>query len=98
MSAVYPAARDRLTFPELLDEGFEPHKVATLLVMDRGDDANTVIDVTDTIETAIESLKQHRSQVKPEDAEKYMRLWRSENGKARGLKYAEVYRGFNIRD
>ena len=98
MSAVYPAARDRLTFPGLLDEGLEPHKVAQLLVMDRSEDANTVIDVTDTIETAIEALKQHRSQVRPEDAEKYMRMWRSENGKTRGVKYAEVYRGFNIRD
>ena len=98
LSAVYPAARDRLTFPELLDEGFEPHKVTQLLVMDRGDDANTVIDVSETIETAIEALKQHRSQVRPEDAEKYMRMWRSENGKTRGLEYAEVYRGFNIRD
>ena len=27
LSAVYPTARDRLTYPDLLEEGFEPHKV-----------------------------------------------------------------------
>ena len=27
LSAVFPSARDHLTFPELLEEGFEPHKV-----------------------------------------------------------------------
>ena len=36
MGAVYPAARDRLTFPELLnDEGLEPHKVREVWVMGR---------------------------------------------------------------
>ena len=28
LSAVFPSARDRLTFPELLDEGLEPHNVS----------------------------------------------------------------------
>ena len=27
LAAVFPTARDRLTFPELLEEGLEPHKV-----------------------------------------------------------------------
>ena len=32
LAAVYPAARDRLNFPELLDEGLEPWKVRQVLV------------------------------------------------------------------
>ena len=96
LSAVFPAARDRFTFPDLLDQGLEPHKVGELLVMDRANGADKWFDVTDTIETAIEALKQHRSQVTPEHADKYMRLWRSEVGKAKGLKYAEAFKHFSF--
>ena len=32
LAAVYPAARDRLNFPELLDEGLETWKVRQVLV------------------------------------------------------------------
>ena len=31
LSAVFPSARDRLTFPELLDEGLEPHNVSEVI-------------------------------------------------------------------
>ena len=34
LSAVYPTARDRLTFPELLQEGLEPHKVREVWIME----------------------------------------------------------------
>ena len=34
MSAVFPTARDRLTFPELLQEGLEPHRVREVWVAD----------------------------------------------------------------
>ena len=34
MAAVFPASRDRMTFPELLEEGLEPHKVREVLVLD----------------------------------------------------------------
>ena len=96
LSAVFPAARDRLTFPELLAEGLEPHKVREVLVMDRSEKATRWIDVTDTIDVAIEALKRHESQVTPEDAERYMRMWREENGKAQGMKYAEAFRYFKL--
>ena len=96
LSAVFPAARDRLTFPELLEEGLEPHKVKEVLVMDRSEGATRLIDVTDTIDIAIEALKRHESQVTPEQAEQYMRMWRAENGKAQGMKYAEAFRYFRL--
>ena len=97
LSAIYPAARDRLTFPELLEEGFSPHKVGQLLVGDRSSGADTWIDVTDSIDVAIEALKQHKSQVTPEVADKNMRLWRSETGKTQNMEYAEAFKGFQFR-
>ena len=33
LAAVFPTARDHMTFPELLDDGFEPHKVAEVWIM-----------------------------------------------------------------
>ena len=63
LGAVYPAARDRLTFPELLnEEGLEPHKVQEVWIMGRTE-PDHVVDVTDHIETAVAALRAHRSQV-----------------------------------
>ena len=36
MAAMFPAARDRLTFPDLLADGFEPHKIRELMIMTFG--------------------------------------------------------------
>ena len=96
LSAVFPTARDRMTFPELLQEGLEPHKVEQVLVMD-SHHANKWIDVTDTLDIAIEALKEHTSQVTSEEADTYMRKWREEVGKPKGMKYAEAFRQFYLR-
>ena len=58
LAAVYPTARDRLTFPELLAEGLEPHKVPEVWIMDR-QNADQYVDVTEHIETAVAALRAH---------------------------------------
>ena len=93
LSAVFPAARDRRTFPELLDEGLEPHKVKEAWIMDR-DHSDMFVDVTDYIDISIAALKAHASQVTPESAEEHMRAWRSRNGERVGMKYAESFKRF----
>ncbi len=52
LAAVYPAARDRLNFPELLDEGLEPWKVRQVLVsgVER---PNLWVDVSATLERGL---------------------------------------------
>lgn len=97
MSSVYPTARDPLTFPELLAAGFEPHKVRELLVMDR-EDADRWIDVTDTIEVAIEALKQHNSQIGQRQDRSFERLreGRRRAGAPREMKYAETFKQFSL--
>ncbi len=91
LSAVYPSARDRLTFPELLAEGLQPHRVREVWIMDR-DHADQYVDVTDYMDTAIAALKAHQSQVTEEEADTYMRRWRSEAGEKVGFKYAEAFK------
>jgi len=68
LEAVFPAARDRLNFPELQrDEGLEPHKVLSVYIVGAAEPTITV-DVSDTIETKIASLQHHRSQIADMDA------------------------------
>ena len=96
LSAIFPAARDRLTFPELLKEGLEPHKVREVLISDR-ENADTWIDVSDVIDIAIEALKQHASQIGEWDVAKGMREWRANTGKPKDIPYAEAFKSFLFR-
>jgi LmbE family N-acetylglucosaminyl deacetylase len=95
LSAVFPMARDRLTFPELLKEGLEPHKVREVWIMEH-EEANQYVDVTDYIDTAIAALKEHKSQVTKEEADKYMTRWRARIGEKVGFKYAESFKRLQI--
>lgn len=63
LAAVYPTARDRLNFPEQeREEGLEAHKVKYLYISGT-QSPNVWVDVTDYIETKIESLYEHKSQI-----------------------------------
>ena len=93
LAAVYPTARDRLTFPDLLKEGLEPHRVPEVWIMDR-QNADQYVDVTDHIETAVAALRAHASQVDPNDADRYLKGWRSEIGAEVGFEYAEAFKRF----
>ena len=97
MSAVFPAARDRLTFPELLQEGLEPHKIRELLVMSH-QDPDKWIDVSDTIDVSVEALKQHVSQVgESEETGGWVRERRHQAGMHHGMEYAESFKHFHLR-
>jgi len=62
VDAIFPSARDRLTFPELLSDGLEPHKVAQLW-MGGSDEANVWVDIAETIELKKQALLAHPSQL-----------------------------------
>lgn len=97
LSAVFPAARDRMTFPELLAEGLEPHKVREVWVPDRAE-PDKFVDVSDTVEIAIEALKQHVTQVGDgREAEEPMREGRRQSGEHNGMMYAESFKHFHLR-
>ena len=63
LDAVYPYARDRMHFPELLAEGFEPHKVRGVYVMGH-DEPDIVVDITATMDRKLEALRCHASQLR----------------------------------
>jgi LmbE family N-acetylglucosaminyl deacetylase len=90
--AVFPSAGTRLIFPELLAEGWEPHSVKRLY-LHGSEKPDAWIDITGTLEVKIRALRCHRSQVGGDkDLDRQMREWAEEDGKPRGLKYAEAYR------
>lgn len=88
--AVFPSSETRPVFPELLEEGCEPHHVSELyltLTMQ----PNTYIDITATIDRKLEALLCHKSQVGVEVKER-VREWNTEAGQAIGVPYAEGFR------
>jgi LmbE family N-acetylglucosaminyl deacetylase len=66
LAAVYPSARDARMFPELLQQGLEPHKVQQVYMVGSRDPARWV-DVRDTLGDKIAAMCEHRSQVKDPD-------------------------------
>ena len=48
IDAVYPTARDRLNFPEQLEEGLETHKVKEIYIWG-AENPNFTIDITDVV-------------------------------------------------
>lgn len=61
LAAIFPSARDHLTFPELLAEGLEPHKVREILLPDR-EEPDVYVDISSTMERKIQALECHVSQ------------------------------------
>ena len=58
--------------------------------------ADRYVDVTEHIDTSVAALKEHKSQVSEEDADKYMRQWRSSIGEKVGMQYAEAFKRFKM--
>jgi LmbE family N-acetylglucosaminyl deacetylase len=95
MYAVFPSAGTRPIFPELLDEGLEPHdvdKVYLTLTMS----PNLHIDITDSIERKKAALRCHASQLSDKDIE-MVAGWNAEAGKEHGYGYAESFHEITLR-
>ena len=104
LDSVYPSARDALVFPELLCEGFEPHKVKEVYVGGTNT-PDVFVDIEDSIHLKVAALKAHVSQVgngpRPDrpgwDLESLIRERASQIGQTQGLKFAESYKYFRLR-
>ena len=99
LAAVFPTARDHMTFPELLEEGFEPHKVAEVWIMGHPE-PDIFVDVTDHMETAVKALAAHTSQTGGRPYEELlprMREWRRGRSVGKGMLYSESFKRINFR-
>jgi LmbE family N-acetylglucosaminyl deacetylase len=91
LDAVYPLARDHLSFPELLADGYEPHNTATVLLMNIGQPPTFAVDITDTIDAKFEALSMHASQSTLQKMKGDLRERAAEVGEPYGYTYAEPF-------
>ena len=93
LDAVYPLARDLLSFPEQGKIGLKPHKVKEILMPSfLPEDANCFIDVSNTFKTKIKALLCHQSQIKSaKELRKRMEARASLMGEKAGFKLAEAF-------
>lgn len=90
--ATFPSAGTRLIFTDLLEAGYEPHNVKRVYIHG-SEKPDTWVDIRDTIQTKVEALKKHVSQVGGWDGlEKMICEWAVEEGKDHNLEYAEAFK------
>lgn len=63
LDAVFPFARDHMAYPDLLEEGLEPHKVEEVWFW-ASEDINHRSDITDTFHLKLSALQCHESQIR----------------------------------
>ena len=82
LDAVYPMARNRPTFPELLDEGLEPFSVKEVYLW-TASDTNFDVDITDVLDVKFESLSKHASQLQDFEGlkDRLKMFWRDTDGR-----------------
>ncbi|MFC2045102.1 PIG-L deacetylase family protein [Chloroflexota bacterium] len=62
LDAVFPYARDLYSYPDLMKEGIQPHKVKEILLWG-AEDLNCRLNISDTFDNKIAALRCHKSQV-----------------------------------
>jgi LmbE family N-acetylglucosaminyl deacetylase len=98
LGAIFPSARDRLTFAELLADGFEPWKVKELYLT-----LNTTpdvwVDITDTMDVKLAALREHGSQMGDMvEMEKRVKERAEFAAQGHDMKYAESFKKMVLPD
>ncbi len=95
LAAVFPLARNRSSFRELLALGLEPHRVHEVYLTGTSS-PDTWIDVGDTLDLKIQALQQHRSQVDGAAVGEMLRERARRCAQGHGMEYAEDFRYFEL--
>jgi len=92
LDAVFPAAGNLVYFPDLLEEGFQPHmpkEIWCSLTMQ----PNTTLDVTATWDIKLQAILQHTTQVQePEKLIERFKSRRTEDSTEENPRYEEKFR------
>jgi LmbE family N-acetylglucosaminyl deacetylase len=98
LDAVFPYARDALSYPDLIEEGLYPHKVREILFW-ASEDVNYRSDITKTFPMKLAALRCHKSQVghiPPEELEKRLRQRHKKMAEGEGSQLAEAFHRVEI--
>jgi LmbE family N-acetylglucosaminyl deacetylase len=92
VDAVYPAARNPMSFPWLARDGLDAHTVRRLYLF-WSNHPTAHVDVTTTLDRKLAALRAHGSQIRhPELLEPRIREWAREEGATIGVEAAEAFR------
>jgi len=93
IDAVFPYARDHLAFPDLLEEGLQPHKVKEMLFW-ASENINFRSDITATFDLKLAALRCHESQMKEmrfSDLEEWLRKRCRDLAEGENFELAEAF-------
>jgi len=93
MDAVFPYARDVHAYPDLYQQGYQPHRVRQVLLWG-SPETNLRLDITDTFDIKIAALACHKSQISPDrfpEMEKRMRERYRLMSEGSGFELAEAF-------
>ncbi len=99
LDAVYPFARDHLAYPDMIEEGLEPHKVKEMLFFG-SEDVNYRSNIESTFDVKVAALRCHESQVrelKVPDLEAWMREWACSMAEGSECELAEAFHRVEIK-
>ena len=96
LDATFPTARDRLTFPELLVDGYEPWKVRQVWLSGAAE-PNVWVDIGDTMELKKAALLEHPSQL-DESAMQFAEEFARGQAQGQDFEFAEAFRRFVLEE
>jgi LmbE family N-acetylglucosaminyl deacetylase len=91
IDATFPAAGQPNLFEELEQDGITAHKPRKVYVTS-WDAADLYVNIEETIDLKVASLRAHISQMKGWDPEPEIKTWASERAKGKEMAYAEGFR------
>ena len=84
VDAIFPAAAQPNLFEEIeKEDGFLAHKPRKVMVSTWGEPADVFVNITDSIDQKIASLREHKSQMKGWDPEPMVREWAAMRAKGK---------------
>ena len=99
LDAVFPYARDHLSYPDMLKEGLQPHKVKEIWLWTISENINYRSDITDTFALKLKALRCHESQVgdtRFPDLEERLKQWARERAEGEAFELAEAFHRVEI--
>jgi len=98
LDAVFPYARDHLSYPDLMKEGLHPHKVREILFW-ASEDVNYRSNITATFHLKLAALRCHKSQVghiPPQELEERLRQRHKTMAEGEDFHLAEAFHRVEI--
>jgi len=97
LDATFPAAGQPNLFEDLAEEGLQAHKVRKIYAT-AWSDADTFVNIADTLPVKITALRAHISQMKEWDPSEMITRWAAEAARGKEMPYAEGFRVVSLVD